>query len=258
MIVWKLVARPISSWHSYIDLRRFCNFDCVLLVRIIACFFTSVPCDSMMTTQQSYLEWSILDKSDSSRLISWKVEIVFMTVLASQTWAQTVTCCCRHARQKKGLLHVVSGFFSLSQWSWTPWICSPSCHSLHWILVDSSARSGAQSPHCLWWGSVHTGWHPFYNTDIHKHKIYAKKEGVMLTRNYSSILLNSIQWCQSATTAALASVLVVQCLIMKCCLPDNCPAVHWSVTLVPWTPSRVLWKKHPPVLNIKAQTRLSS
>lgn len=34
--------------------------------------FTSVPWDSMMTTQQSCCEWSFLDKSDSSCLICWK------------------------------------------------------------------------------------------------------------------------------------------------------------------------------------------
>lgn len=33
---------------------------------------TSVPWDSMMTTQQSCCEWSFLDKADSSCLICWK------------------------------------------------------------------------------------------------------------------------------------------------------------------------------------------
>lgn len=49
---------------------------------------TSVPCDSIITTQQSYWEWSFLDKADSSCLICWNI-------------GQDVSSDCKHKGLKK-------------------------------------------------------------------------------------------------------------------------------------------------------------
>lgn len=139
-----------SSWLFWRDAMFF-----LMNIRISSACLTSVPWDNMMTTQQSYWEWSFFDKVNSSCLICWNVELTVRSAIFNTP---------QHTqRQKTRFLLFVSGSSSLPRQSWVSWIVSPAFHSLCWSPCDFSACCEVQTPCCLWWGSNHTGLRPFYS-----------------------------------------------------------------------------------------------